>query len=102
MRTSGSGSDYRVEERNRFTADWQRGIEEGWINPMADHVTLRAIKEHLAQSPMAAEPIDGWPENMRIIGFPRSARNATGRLMIEYEIIEDDAAVWLDSINPVG
>ena len=93
---------YQVSEREGFNADWERGLAEGWINSMADHVTLQAIKEHLAQSPKAAEPIQGWPENVRIIGFPRSARHESGRLTIEYEIIEDDGIVWLDSIYPVS
>ena len=101
MRTVGGGGVYQVLERESFDADWRRGIEEGWINPMADHVTLQAIKEHLAQHPKATEPIDGLPENVRVIGFPRSARRATGRLEIEYEIIEDDGIVWLVGVNPV-
>lgn len=102
MQRAGGGGVYQVLERESFGADWRRGIGEGWINSMADQVTLQAIKEHLAQFPKATEPIDGLPENVRIIGFPRSARRTTGRLEIEYEIIEDDGIVWLVSINPVG
>ena len=101
MRTSGSGSDYRVEERTSITADWQRGVEEGWINSMADPITLQAIKEVLARRPQSGSRVPGEPQNVMAFGFPRSVRSEQGRLEIIFEILEDDLTVWLEHINPV-
>lgn len=102
MTSQGQGNRYEVVERESFASDWQRGVEEGWINPMADHITLQAIKERLSGSPWAANPISGWPTNVRTITFPRSIANQQGTVDIYYEILEDDGKVWLERILPTS
>ena len=102
MQMPGSGSGYRVEERVSFAADWQRGVEEGWINPMADHVTLQMIKEVLSRMPRTGGHVRGDPENVLVVSFPRSVRYEQGRSEIIYEVLEDDRTVWLERIRPVG
>lgn len=42
---------YRVEQSEEFNRDWEKGVSEGWINPMADPVTLMKIKEILSYRP---------------------------------------------------
>lgn len=93
---------YRVIESEGFDSDWKTGLSEGWINPMVDPVTLNFIKEALAHSPRAPVAIPGWPDNMRAIDFPRSARHPIGRLRIRYEIDEDDSEVHLLGIRNVN
>ena len=92
---------YDVLERATFQADWQRGVAEGWINPMTDAVVLQAIKESLSRSPYASQPVPGWPANVMAIRFPRSAIYEQGKVEIQYEILEDDGRVWLRRIRPV-
>ena len=96
------GKRYIVSDRETFQNDWQRGVMEGWINPMTDPTVLGTIREHLAGSPGAAPQIPGLPDNVRVIRFPRSAVHENGRLEIRYEIVEDDGRVWLTAIRPVG
>ncbi len=86
---------YSVAERESFQSDWRSGIIEGWINQMADPATLEGIKRRLSEYPMTGALIPGEPDNVRRIGFPRSAANRHGRIEIRYEIIEDDVTVWL-------
>ena len=100
MQRQGGGGLYQVLERASFEADWKRGIEEGWINPMADHVTLQAIRDLLSRTPRATESIYGWPENIRTIKFPRSIMYQIDTVSIYYEILEDDRTVWLERILP--
>ena len=100
MALQGPGNRYEVVERESFAADWERGVEEGWINPMADHVTLQIIKERLSDHPWATRPISGWPANARAITFPRSVVNQQDTVDIYYEILEDDGKVWLERILP--
>ncbi len=102
MQRVGGGGVYQVLERESFDADWQRGIEEGWINPMADHATLQIIKERLSRLPWATNPISGWPANVRTITFPRSIANQQNTVDIYYEILEDDGKVWLERILPTS
>ena len=92
---------YIIEERTSFHSDWQRGVAEGWINPMVDASVLAAIREHLSTAPRAALYVTGWPDNVRVIRFPRSAAYEQGRLEVQYEIMEDDSKVWLMRISPV-
>lgn len=92
---------YVVEERASFQSDWQRGVAEGWINPMTDATVLGVIREHLEKSPRAARYISGWPDNVRAIRFPYSAAHERGRVEIQYEILEDDGRVWLMRVRPV-
>ena len=94
-------SNYIVEERASFQSDWRRGVAEGWINPMVDASVLAAIREHLSRSPRAALYVTDWPDNVRVIRFPRSAAYERGRLEVQYEIMEDDSKVWLMRISPV-
>ncbi len=100
MQRAGGGGVYQVLERDSFDADWQRGIEEGWINPMADHVTLQAIKDLLSRTPRVTDSVYGRPENIRIIRFPRSIMYRADTVSIYYEILEDDRTVWLERILP--
>jgi hypothetical protein len=102
MRVQGSGGGYRLEERDSFAADWRRGVETGWINPMADHVTLQAVKERLTHSPWTTNPIPSWPDNVRMIRFPRSVADLRNTVDIYYEILEDDRVVWLERILPTN
>jgi len=46
--------------------------------------------------------VPGEPDNVRRIGFPRSAANRHGRIEIRYEIIEDDVTVWLLGVRRVS
>lgn len=101
MRRAGGSGVYQVQERGSFDADWRRGIEEGWINSMADPITLQAIKEVLARRPQSGSRVLGEPQNVMAFGFPRSVGSAQGRLEIIFEILEDDRTVWLEHINPV-
>ncbi len=96
------GRRYIVSERATFRSDWQRGVAEGWITPIADAVVLAAIRERRSKSPRAARHIAGWPDNVRAIRFPRSASYEQGRVEIRYEILEDDGRVWLERIRPVN
>lgn len=100
MQMPGSGSGYRVEERASFAADWQGGVEEGWINPMADHVTLQAIKDRLSHLPWTPNPTPGWPDNVRRLKFPRSVADQRDTVDVIYEILEDDRTVWLERMLP--
>ena len=102
MSPSPRGRRYVVVESDDFDADWERGISEGWINPMADPVTLTVIKEALAYSPWAPSVVPAWPDNMRAIDFPRSAVHPFGRLRITYEIVEDDGEVHLVSVRNIS
>ena len=95
------GRRYTVIHSDLFESDWTLGIRDGWINPMADPQTLDTIKRFLAQSPWAPRPVPEWPDNMRAIDFPRSARNPIGRLRIRYEIVEDDQEVILLSVASI-
>lgn len=102
MQMPGSGSGvYQVLERESFDADWRRGIGEGWINPMADHVTLQAIKDLLSRTPKTTEAISGWPENLRAVRFPRSIEFQQDPIDTYYEILEDYRTVWLERILPI-
>ena len=92
---------YIVSDKVSFQSDWQRGIIEGWINPMTDPTVLETIREHLSKSPRAARQVPGWSDNTRAIRFPRSAIHEHGRVEIRYEIVEDDRTVWLERIRPV-
>ncbi len=93
---------YIVAERESFNSDWQRGVAEGWINPMTDAVVLTAIRDSLSVSPHSAHSVPDLPANVRTVRFPRSARYEQGRLEIEYEILEDDGRVWLARIRPIS
>ena len=100
MQRAGGGGVYQVLERDSFDADWRRGVEEGWINPMADHVTLQAIKDRLTQLPWAPYPTAEWPNNVRRLTFPRSVADRRDTVDVFYEILEDDRTVWLERILP--
>lgn len=102
MSPSHRGRRYSVITCDEFDADWERGTSDGWINPMADPVTLAAIQEALAYSPWAPRAVPGWPDNMRAIDFPRSAMHPSGRLRVTYEIVEDDGEVRLRSVREVN
>ena len=93
------GREYMVSEKASSNSDWQRGIEEGWINPVADVSTLAVIRGHLSKSPNAALQTPGWPDNVKAIRFPRSAIHERGKLEIGYEVVEDDGAVYLEWIR---
>ena len=93
-------SRYRVEESPHFGQDWSRGVAEGWINAMADHVTLGVIKEHLATKPLSGQDQPGLPVNVRFYTFPRSIAGQ-GRIILQYSIIEDDRRVMLERLFPV-
>lgn len=96
----GSGR-YRVEESPDFGQDWSRGVAEGWINPMADQITLEVIKENLATRPRSGQDQPGLPANVRFYTFPRSAAYDQGRVRLQYSIIEDDRKVMLERLFPV-
>lgn len=102
MQREEGGRVYEVLARQSFEVDWSRGVEEGWINPMADPTTLQAVKQVLSRRPRSGARILGEPDNVMAIRFPRSARSEQGRLEISYEILEDDRTVWLEDIRPVG
>ena len=93
---------YAVIETVDFAEDWSRGVAEGWINPMADSVTLRVIKEALERAPWGPSAADGWADNIRAVSFPMSARNPFGRVRIRYEVVEDDREVRLLAVNLIG
>ncbi len=101
MQRAGGGGVYQVLERASFDADWRRGVEEGWINPMADHVTLQAIKDLLSRTPRTTDTISGWPENIRAIRFPRSIVSQQDPIDIYYVILENDRTVWLERMLPI-
>lgn len=96
----GSGR-YRVEESPRFRQDWSQGVAEGWINQMADPITLGVIKENLAVRPRSGQEQPGLPANVRFYRFPRSAVYDQGRVILRYSIIEDDRRVMLERLYPV-
>lgn len=92
---------YRVEQSEEFNRDWEKGVSEGWINPMADPVTLMKIKEILSYRPWASRGIvPGLPANVCTITFPRSAVYELGRVQVVYAIIEDDRVVNLRRLYP--
>ncbi len=93
---------YAVIETVDFAEDWSRGGAEGWINPIADSVTLRVIKEALERAPWGPSAADGWADNIRAVSFPMSARNPFGRVRIRYEVVEDDREVRLLGVNLIG
>ena len=95
------GGPYRVDESPGFQDDWSRGAAEGWINPMADPVTLQAIKRHLSTRPLASGVLPDAPANVRFIYFPRSAASEQGRVMLRFSIIEDDRLVVLEGLVPI-
>ena len=102
MQRAGGGGVYQVLERESFDADRRRGVEEGWINPMADHVTLQAIKGRLASLPWTPNPTAEWPHNVRRLTFPRSVADRRHTVDIVYEILEDDRTVWPERILPTN
>ena len=92
---------YRVDEGPDFQRDWSRGAAEGWINPMADPVTLQAIKRHLSLRPLASRVLADAPANVRYLSFPRSPVSEQGRVSLIFSIIEDDRRVVLERLRPV-
>ena len=101
MSQPNQGGRYSVIETDNFAADWMRGCNEGWINPMADPTTLITIKETLAFSPWKPPAMIGWANNIRAIYFPRSVREPVGRLRVRYEIVEDDREVRLLGVDQI-
>ena len=102
MAQRNSRGTYAVIETHDFAEDWSRGVDEGWINPMADPLMLGAIKQALERAPWGPPTADGWADNIRAINFPMSARNPFGRLRILYEVVEDDREVRLLGVNLIG
>ena len=96
----GSGH-YRVDESHQFNQDWSQGVTEGWINPMADSITLGFIKENLATRPLSGQVQHGLPANVRFYTFPRSAAHNWGHVILRYSIIEDDRTVTLERLFPI-
>ncbi len=96
MASPNDSSQYDVRETEQFAADWRRGVELGYINPMTDAADLLFFKRRLAQRPDSGRLLPNTPINLRAIPFPR----LVGPPIIEmwYSIVEDDRAVYLEAI----
>ena len=86
---------YEVRETSRFDADWRREIQQGNLNPMVAPSDLLFIKMLLAQQPYSGRWQPDTPYDSRTIALARVFE-------IGYYVVEDDHAVYLDSISFVG
>lgn len=96
MTLSSDEVPYDVRETEQFAADWRRGSELGYINAMTDAADLLHFKQTLAQRPYSGRRLPDTPVNLYSISFPR----LVGRPFLEmwYSVVEDDHAVYLESL----
>ena len=86
---------YEVRETRQFDADWRREIQQGNLNPMVAPSDLLFIKMLLARQPYSGRWQPGTPYDSRTITLARVFE-------IGYYVVEDDRAVYLDSISLIG
>ena len=91
----GSRPPYEVRETTQFDADWSRESQLGNLNPMVAPSDLLFIKMLLAQQPYSGRWQPGTPYDSRTIALARVFE-------IGYYVVEDDRAVYLDSISFIG
>ena len=91
----GNRPPYEVRETTQFDADWRREIQMGNLNPMVAPSDLLFIKMLLAQQPYLGRWQPGTPYDSRTIALARVFE-------IGYYAVEDDQAVYLDSISFIG
>ncbi len=91
---------FDVRETDQFAADWQRGEELGYINPMTDSADLLYFKQRLARRPYSGRRLPDTPVDLYSLPFPR----LVGPPIIElwYSVVEDDRAVYLESVLRVA
>ena len=86
---------YEVWETAQFDADWRREIQQGNLNPMVAPSDLLFIKMLLAQQPYSGRWQPDTPYDSRSIALARAFE-------IGYYVVEDDRAVYLDTIVFTG
>lgn len=86
---------YEGRETPGFDADWRREIQLGRLNPMVAPSDLRFIKMLLAQQPYLGKWQPGSSYDSRTIALAMVFE-------IGYYVVEDDRAVYLDSISFIG
>jgi len=84
-----------VRETTQFDADWRREVQLGNLNPMVAPSDLLFIKTLLAQQPYLGKWQPGSAYDSRTIALVRVFE-------IGYYVVEDDRAVYLDSISFIG